>query len=134
MAAEGNLVGKYTLDTSENFDEFLKTLGVGFVMRKMATASKPTVEINNEGDDYSIKTTTTFKTSEIKFKIDEEFEETRLDGVIVKTKISKDGNKLIQQQFGDKPCEIMREVDGDCLKTICTCGDVVSTRTYKRVN
>jgi len=134
MAAAEGLVGKYTLESSEKFDEFLKEMGVGFVTRKMAVSLSPTIEIKQEGEEYSIKTSTTFKTTELKFKLGEEFEETRMDGVTVKTKINKDGDsKLVQNQFGEVPCEIVREVVGDSLKTVCTCNEVVSTRIYKRV-
>jgi len=133
MAAEG-LAGKYTLESSEKFEEFLKEMGVGIVTRKMAITLSPTIEIKTEGDEYSIKTITTFKNTELKFKLDEEFDEARMDGVTVKTKITKEGdNKLVQEQFGEKPCQIVREVDGDTLKTVCTCNKVVSTRIYKRV-
>jgi len=127
------VTGKYVLESSENFDEFLKAIGVGFVMRNLAKVQTPTVEITESAGEYSIKTITTFKTSELNFKLDEEFEEERLDGAKVKTKVSRDGNKLVQKQFGETPCDIVREVEGDKLSTVCTVGDVVSTRIYKRV-
>lgn len=79
------LEGKYVLESSENFDDFLKAIGVGFLMRKAAGVQSPTVEIKvGEDGQYSIKTVTTFKTSEMKFKLDEEFDDNRLDGVTVK--------------------------------------------------
>lgn len=49
-------------------------------MRKAGSLAKPVVEIKQDGDYFIIKTTTTFKTSEIKFKLGEEFDETRMDG------------------------------------------------------
>lgn len=122
------------MESSEKFDDFLKTIGVGFVMRNMAKVQTPTVEVSNEGDDWSIKTITTFKTSEIKFKLGQEFDETRLDGVVVKSTITQDGpNKLVQKQSGEVPCEIIRETDGDKMTVTCKAADVVSTRVYKRV-
>ena len=51
--------------------------------RKLADTSKPTVEIKQDGDEYIIKTIA-FKNSEIRFKLGQEFEEKRLDGVTVK--------------------------------------------------
>lgn len=103
-------------------------------MRNMAKVQTPTVEIGNEGDEWSIKTITTFKTSEIKFKLGQEFDETRLDGVVVKSTITLDGaNKLVQKQSGEVPSEIIREVDGDKLTCTCKAADVVSIRVYKRV-
>ena len=46
------LVGTWKLDTSENFDELLKELGVGFMLRKVAGTSKPNVEISKDGDEW----------------------------------------------------------------------------------
>lgn len=102
-------------------------------MRNLAKVQNPTVEIQVNGNEITITTITTFKTSSMKFNVDEEFTETRLDGVEVKTKISREGNKLVQKQFGEKEAEIIREVNGDTLTTICKCGDVTSTRVYKRL-
>ena len=50
------------------------------VMRNLAAAAKPVTEIKQEGDEYIITTTTTFKTTEIKFKLGVEFDEETADG------------------------------------------------------
>lgn len=52
------------------------------MLRKIAVAaaSKPTVEIKQEDDSFYIKTSTTVRTTEINFKIGEEFEEQTVDG------------------------------------------------------
>lgn len=52
------------------------------MMRKIAVAaaSKPAVEIKQENDTFYIKTSTTVRTTEINFKIGEEFEEQTVDG------------------------------------------------------
>lgn len=56
--------------------------GVNVMLRKIAVAaaSKPAVEIKQEGDTFYIKTSTTVRTTEINFKIGEEFEEQTVDG------------------------------------------------------
>ncbi|XP_068218255.1 sodium/calcium exchanger regulatory protein 1 [Palaemon carinicauda] len=131
------IVGKYKLETSENFDEFMKALGVGLVMRKMGNTATPSVEITLEGDTYSLKTITTFKTTEIKFKLDEEFEETTADGRVVKSTIKLDGNKLIHNQVGDKEKKekdslLTREFTDTEMIMECKVDDVVSKRVYKR--
>jgi len=128
-----NFIGKYKLTNSENFDDFLKELGVNFVLRNLAKTSTPVIDITQDGDTYSMKTTTAIKNSEIKFKLGEEFEEARMDGKNVKTKIVADGNKLIQTQYGDKEVSIIREFTPTDLITTCKVGDVTSVRTYKRV-
>lgn len=124
------LVGKWKLSESENFDEFLKALGVGLTWRKLGQTSKPTVEIKSEGDNWTIKTSTLLKNSELNFALGKEFEESRIDGVKVKTVINLEGDKLVQKQFGEKEVTIVREVDNGVLKVTCTLDDVTSVRKY----
>lgn len=49
--------------------------------RQAANLASAQVDIKVDGDNWTIKTTSTFKNSEIKFKLGEEFEEERQDGV-----------------------------------------------------
>ncbi|KAB7500991.1 Myelin P2 protein [Armadillidium nasatum] len=133
-----SIVGKYKLETSDKFDEFMKELGVGLVMRKMGNAATPTVEITEEDGTYTLKTITTFKTTEIKFKIGEEFEETTADGRVVKATVTQDGTKWTQNQIGDKKkgekdSILFREFTDDGFKMECKVDDVVCTRFYKRI-
>lgn len=54
--------------------------GVGMAMRKMGSMAKPDVYIVKDGDTITIKTESTFKTSQFSFRIGEKFEESTLDG------------------------------------------------------
>ncbi|KAG7168329.1 Sodium/calcium exchanger regulatory protein 1-like 1, partial [Homarus americanus] len=74
------IAGKYTLDSSENFDEFMKALGVGMMLRKLGQTSKPTVELTEKDGEWNMKTSTAMKTTEIKFKIGQEIDESTFDG------------------------------------------------------
>lgn len=99
----------------------------------MAGTAKPTIEVSVKDDGtIVVKTITTLKTSSIEFKLGVEFEEKRMDDAVVKTIVTKEGNKLIQKQSGDNGCEIIREFDGDLLTTTCKCKDVVCVRKYKK--
>ncbi|CAD6996438.1 probable fatty acid-binding protein [Ceratitis capitata] len=124
---------KYKLEKSENFDEYMKELGVGMVLRKMGNSVSPTVELKQDGDNYTFTTTSTFKTSTINFKLGEEFDEETLDGRKVKSVITLDGNKLVQEQKGDKPSTIIREFTDNELVTTLTINNVKSVRVYKAV-
>lgn len=105
-------VGTWTLASSENFDEYMKTIGrfihpspepssidrlinryscgsgVNFATRQMGNLVKPNLVFSvAEGGSISLKAESTFKTTEIKFKLNEEFEETTADGR--KTKVGQ---------------------------------------------
>ena len=107
--------------------------GVNFVTRNLAKSASPTVEVIVDGDSYTIKTSSTLKNSEIKFKLGEEFEEDRADGKKVQTSVTKEGdNKLVQVQKGDKPVTIVREFSEEGLTVTATVNGVTSVRFYKR--
>lgn len=88
------------------------------VMRKMGNSVSPTVELKKDGETYTFTTTSTFKTSSINFKLGEEFDEETLDGRKVKSIITLNGNKLVQEQKGDKPSTIVREFTDSELVTV----------------
>ncbi|KAF4025089.1 hypothetical protein G4228_017119 [Cervus hanglu yarkandensis] len=69
----------WKLTDSQNFDEYMKALGVGFATRQVGNVTKPTVIISQEGDRVVIRTQSTFKNTEISFHLGEEFDETTAD-------------------------------------------------------
>ncbi|XP_047497183.1 sodium/calcium exchanger regulatory protein 1-like [Penaeus chinensis] len=129
-----NIAGKYTLDSSENFEEFMKALGVGMMLRKLGSSSKPTVELSEENGVWTMKTSTAMKTTEIKFKIGEEVSETTFDGRECKTTFTMEGDKLIQIQKATKgkDCKFTREFTDTQMIMLSECDGVVSKRIYKR--
>lgn len=106
-------LGEWKLISSENFDEVMKELGVGFMTRKVGGAMKPNVRFEKNGDDWTFTTTSTLKTTVLKFKIGEEFEEETIDGRKVQSTFTQDGDKLVQTQKdkdGKVVCVITREI------------------------
>ncbi|XP_020296908.1 myelin P2 protein isoform X1 [Pseudomyrmex gracilis] len=127
-----NILGnRYKLQKSDKFDEYMKTLGVGMVTRKMGATVSPTVELTEKDGVYTLKTTSTFKNTEIKFKLGEEFDEETADGRKVKSVCTLEGNKLVQMQKGDKNTTIEREFGPTEMKAVMKVDDIVCTRIYK---
>lgn len=121
-------------EKSENFDAFLDKLGVGFMVKTAAKTLKPTLEVEVAGDTYTLRSLSTFKNTEIKFKLGEEFEEDRADGKKVQTSVVKEGDsKLVQVQKGDKEVTIVREFSDEGLTVTATVNGVTSVRFYKRL-
>merc|ERR1712071_364796 len=50
-------VGKFKLASQENFDEYMKAIGVGMAKRAMARAATPVVTYSLNGDEITIVTT-----------------------------------------------------------------------------
>ncbi|XP_077598898.1 fatty acid binding protein 4a [Stigmatopora nigra] len=125
-------VGTWKMISSENFDDYMKAIGVGFAIRQVGNRTKPNLilTVDDQGT-VSMKTQSTFKTSEIKFKLNEPFEETTADDRKTRTVISLENGKLVQKQCWDgKETSIEREVTDGKLIARCIMGDVVAVRTY----
>ncbi|XP_033983666.1 fatty acid binding protein 4b [Trematomus bernacchii] len=127
-------VGTWTLLSSENFDEYMKAIGVGFATRQMGNMAKPNLVISvDDAGMVSMKSETTFKTTEIKFKLNEEFDETTADGRKTNTLITCENGKLVQQQtWEDKTTTLEREIQDGKLRAKCVMDDVVAVRIYEK--
>nr|XP_033811204.1 fatty acid-binding protein, heart-like [Geotrypetes seraphini] len=126
-------VGTWKLLESNKFDDYMKKVGVGFATRQIANVTKPTTIIEMEGNTCIVKTQSTFKNTEIKFKLGEEFDETTADDRKVKSTVTLDGKKLKHvQKWEGKETSLVREIqDGKLILTLIM-DDVVSTRTYEK--
>merc|ERR1712018_695530 len=87
--------GKYQRVSAEKYEEFLKALDVNFLLRKAATVSTPVMEVSEEAGVWTIKTSKTLKSMELKFKVGEEFDETTADGREVTALVTHEGDKFI---------------------------------------
>ncbi|XP_078504581.1 fatty acid-binding protein, brain-like [Lissotriton helveticus] len=126
-------IGTWKLVETVNFDEYMKVLGVAFATRQMGNVTKPSQIISKDGDKVKIRTESTFKTTEIIFKLGEEFNETTADDRNCKTVLKMDGAKLIHTQKWDgKETNFVREIkDGKMVMTL-TFGDVTAVRRYEK--
>ncbi|GAB1611149.1 sodium/calcium exchanger regulatory protein 1-like [Argonauta hians] len=128
------MAGKWILESSENFNDYMKAIGVGMATRTMANMATPVQDITVNGDQWTIKTSTTFKTTDIAFTIGKEFEETTADGRKVMTTVTIEGKTLVQDQKGSPNSTLKRELKDDGkMHMVLTVNDVVCTRIYKRV-
>ncbi|XP_028985995.1 cellular retinoic acid-binding protein 2a isoform X1 [Betta splendens] len=114
--------------------------GVNVMLRKIAVtaASKPLVEITQDGETMSIKTSTTVRTTHITFTVGQEFSESTVDGRPCTSfpRWETDSKISCEQTLlkGEGPkTSWTREITNDG-KLILTMGadDVVCTRVYER--
>ncbi|XP_014239544.1 fatty acid-binding protein, muscle [Cimex lectularius] len=125
---------KYKLAKSEKFDEYMKALGVGLMTRTVGNSVSPVVELLVEGDEYTLKSSSTFKNTVVKFKLNQEFDQETPDGRKVKATFTMEGdNKLVEVQKGDKETKIVREFSPEEVMMTLTVDDILCTRLYKLV-
>ncbi len=90
--------------------------------------------------NWCIKTSTTLKTIELKFRLGEEFDETTPDGREVKAVVTQDGNKFVSVQTakkdGQKSTKTVREfLDDKVIQTMeIIDSDIKCVQEFKRVN
>merc|ERR1712236_120139 len=132
--------GKYERTSADKYEELLKELDVNFLLRKAATVSTPVMEVTEEGGVWNIKTSTTLKTMELKFKLGEPFDETTPDGrEVVATVTFEDGKIVCVQKAkkeGQKSTKSIREMNGpdEMVYTMTIDGcDLVCIQKFKRV-
>merc|ERR1712055_876973 len=132
--------GKYERTSADNYEELLKVLDVNFLLRKAATVSTPVKEVSEGGGVWTIKTSTTLKTMELKFKLGEPFDETTPDGREVVATVTFEGGKIVcvqkAKKEGQKSTKSIREMNGpeEIVYTMTIDGcDLVCVQKFKRV-
>ncbi|XP_004679829.1 PREDICTED: fatty acid-binding protein 9 [Condylura cristata] len=127
-------LGTWKLESSENFEEYMKELGVSAAIRNMVELVKPSIIISVDGDKVIIKTENSFKNTEIAFELGEEFDETTADNRNVKSTITLSGGSMIHvQKWLGKETTIKRQIVDGKMVVECIMNNVVSTRIYKKV-
>jgi len=130
--------GKFQLKESENFEDFMKALGVSYLVRKLGNKSSPVVTVSKAGEEYTMKQESLVKTTEFKFKMGETFDEMTADGRKVVSTMTETGPNTIMHQMlgtnGGKDSVCIREFLPERMKVVCTVDDILTTRWYDRLN
>ncbi|XP_075827612.1 fatty acid-binding protein 9 [Microtus pennsylvanicus] len=126
-------LGTWKLVSSENFEDYMRELGVDFAARNVAGLVKPTVNISLNGEKINIRTESSFQNTEISFKLGEQFDETTADIRQVKSIVTLEGGSMIQvQKWLGKETTIKRKIVEGKMVVECTMNNVVCTRTYEK--
>uniref|UniRef100_A0AC34FA56 Cytosolic fatty-acid binding proteins domain-containing protein n=1 Tax=Panagrolaimus sp. ES5 TaxID=591445 RepID=A0AC34FA56_9BILA len=134
MASE--FAGKWDFESSENFDEYMKAVGVGLITRKVANNAKPTLVFEICGDHWAIKSLSAIKNVTVEFDLGKEFEETTADGRKCMSTFTLEGGKLHQIQKATKKDErdstFNRYIEGGKLIIEMEANGVKAKRVYTR--
>nr|XP_003219599.2 PREDICTED: myelin P2 protein [Anolis carolinensis] len=127
-------VGSWKLVSSENFDDYMKELGVGLATRKLGSLAKPRLIISVKGDQMTIRTESTFKNIQITFKLGQEFQETTADDRKTKTVVTLERGALVQvQKWNGKESTIRRKIVDGKMVVECIMKGVRCTRVYEKI-
>ncbi|XP_071750876.1 fatty acid-binding protein, liver-type-like [Centroberyx gerrardi] len=123
--------GKYQLESQENFEPFMKAIGLPDELIQKGKDIKSISEIEETGDNFKVTVTTGSKVLVNSFIIGQEAELETVTGEKVKAVVKREGNKL---KVSLKGIESVTElVDGSTIVNTMTLGGIVYKRTSKRM-
>ncbi|XP_054905519.1 retinoid-binding protein 7a [Poeciliopsis prolifica] len=130
-----SLCGTWDMISNVNFDGYMSALGISVHLRKIALRLKLRKVIEQHGDQYIVKTLSTFRNYAISFKIGQEFDEFTkgLDNRHIKSTVTWQGNKVMCEQIGEKKNRGWAHwVEGDKLHLELHCDGEVCKQVFKK--
>lgn len=99
-----SLCGAWEMVSNVNFEGYMMALGISSYLRKIALKLKFKKVVEQQGDQFFIKTLSTLRNYSVTFRVGQEFEEFTqgLDNRRVKSVVTWEGNKLVGKQIGEK--------------------------------
>jgi hypothetical protein len=151
MLEKSLITGIYNYESSENFQNYLKELGVSWVLRNLAGLATPVVTIakdcpqTEDSDtqldrdymcDWTLRTDTLFKSHTVKFRLGENGTDVTMDGRSVEFVVEKTGpNQLVEvQKSGGKTTRLVRDFSEERMDVTLTINAVVSSSVFGRHN
>ncbi|NXW09264.1 FABPL protein, partial [Fregetta grallaria] len=126
-----SFTGKYELQSHENFETFMKALGLPDEQIQKGKDIKSISEIVQDGKKFKITVTTGSKVLHNEFTVGEECEMEMLTGEKVKAIVQLEGdNRLVANIKGLKS---VTELNGDTITNTMTIGDLTYKRISKRI-
>lgn len=133
-----DLGGKWKLHRNENFDEYMKSVGIGLIKRKLIISLPTTIEVTQTGDDFKFLTKTPLGSRLTSFTLGVVYPENNPMWGDREHRVLADvyGGKLVQKVKTAPDGEAMsfeREiVDGELVLTM-TMGEMVAKRYFKKL-
>ncbi|KAA8880454.1 hypothetical protein F3087_41565 [Nocardia colli] len=124
--------GTYELAGSDKYEEYLEAIDADATSRAAASGQ---LKIKQEGDHYTLRTTTPTETTVSQFTLGQEYVETddrdrRTQGIG-----RRDGNRIIMQlRRGAVEMTVVRTLDDETLTAVFHSGNVTATRNYRRLS
>ncbi|MDL1135904.1 lipocalin/fatty-acid binding family protein, partial [Yersinia pestis] len=128
FAATMNFSGKYQLQSQENFEPFMKAIGLPDDLIQKGKDLKGVSEVVQNGKHFKLTITTGSKVIKNEFTLGEECELETMTGEKIKTVVNMEGdNKLVTTL---KNIKSVTELNGDTITNTMTVGDIV----FKRIS
>ncbi|XP_062991662.1 fatty acid-binding protein, intestinal [Elgaria multicarinata webbii] len=127
--------GTWKVEKSENYDKFMEVMGINFVKRKLGAHDNLAITIQQEGNKFTIKESSSFRTIEIVFTLGENFDYSLADGTELHGNWDMKGSQLVgtfHRKDNGKELKALREIVGGNMVQTYTYEGVQATRTFKK--
>ncbi|XP_078267455.1 fatty acid-binding protein, intestinal [Rhinoraja longicauda] len=127
--------GTWKVDRNENYDKFMEQMGVNIVKRKLALHDNLKIIIHQDGQNFTVKESSTFRTKDIEFTLGVSFEYSLADGSDLQGSWNLDGNKLVgkfTKKDTNKDLLTDREIVGNELVQTYSYEGVDAKRFFKK--
>ncbi|KAG9346888.1 hypothetical protein JZ751_005815 [Albula glossodonta] len=127
--------GTWKVDRNENYDKFMEQMGINVMKRKLAEHDNLKITIQQTGDNFLVKESSTFRTKDIAFTLGVPFDYTLADGTEVSGSWVIEGNMLkgkFTRKDTKKDLITTRTISGDELIQTFNYDGVDAKRTFKR--
>ncbi|XP_055452298.1 fatty acid-binding protein, liver [Psammomys obesus] len=126
-----NFSGKYQLQSQENFEPFMKAIGLPEDLIQKGKDIKGVSEIVHEGKKVKLTIIYGPKVFHNEFTLGEECELEIMSGEKVKAVVKMEGDNKMVTSF--KGMKSVTELNGDTITNTMTLGDIVYKRVSKRI-
>ncbi|XP_017485686.1 PREDICTED: probable fatty acid-binding protein [Rhagoletis zephyria] len=124
---------QYKLVSSDNYDAYLKELGMGLVQRKMGNSQQPIVLLHKIESTHNLITLANVEQEPtiLTFKLDKAFDEETYDLRKVSNVLHMFDNTLVQEQKGIVTARITREFHHTKMIETLVANKVVAVRVFR---
>ncbi|KAM4699466.1 fatty acid-binding protein, liver-like isoform 2-T5 [Discoglossus pictus] len=122
--------GTWQVYSQENYENFLSAVGLPEEIIKVAKDVNPVIEIQQNGDNFTVTSKTPKQSQTNSFTVGKESEITTVGGKTIKVTVNLEGGKLVCKS--DKFSHI-QDVQGNEMVETITIGSATLTRRSKKV-
>ncbi|CAL9708015.1 unnamed protein product [Knipowitschia caucasica] len=126
-----SFAGKFQLESQENFEPFMRAIGLSDDLIQKGKDIKSISEIEVNGDHFKVTVTTGTKVMVNSFTLGQEGDLEMLTGEKVKAVVRQEGNKLITSLKGIE--SVTELVDPNTIESTMTVGGLKYKRISKRI-